>query len=836
MFRPILRSKREAYRFLTFVGGVFLLTIGIIFPGDPSESPVWMRLGVPGLLLAIGPLSYFFSWVRNRVFILTDYALVIVMVWLLYLLYRSHFNPNAFISYLLLNFSLLFVINTQRSLLVVSAVSIVGLGLVTYFTEDPQLDSVFAFGVTVPTLIIGGIAIYVRINTLRQSYEKLNFINYSAVGASRDGILLVDTQGNFIRANPLFHEYMDVPEVYIQQNMQQAAFESACRVVVDADRLGRFLNRPFSKDVIEAGEEFELQNGLILEISYIWVFRDEEAMGRMWFFKDVTQRKRYEQGLIESERRSRERNAFMTDMATHPSVKTGDQDAFFAAIVRHTAQLLQADSVTIWLLDHAQNRMVSRKCYLPAEDRYSEGTVISFRDFPGFYAETMRNRLLMVPDTRQHSSIADFARGEYTAVALSLCNGQIRAGDELIGILNVETREPRHWSLEDQNFIGSVADLAALSIEQYRRRQISEKLQRFNAVLTTTFELSETGILVIDEDREALHYNDLYLRIWNMTPEFIAESTYEEKMAHILGQIKPAPKASDPKPVAPPKEQDVISGIIEFKDGRVVERYSKAIELREGVFGRVWFYLDVTDRTKKEKELIERNFELDSFVYRASHDLKAPLNSIMGLIGIIREENELAAILRYVALMDKSVKKLEEFIRQLTQFSQDVRLQVVRKRLRIDELVQEVWQGLGFMENADRIRFTVHTQGEADFFGDPVRLSIVLNNLISNGIKYQDHRKPLSCIEVGIEVTALRAIISVQDNGVGIPADHLAKVFDLFFRASLQAPGSGLGLYITRNATEKMGGYVRVESEPGQGTLFKVILPNHAEESVAVEG
>ena len=257
-----------------------------------------------------------------------------------------------------------------------------------------------------------------------------------------------------------------------------------------------------------------------------------------------------------------------------------------------------------------------------------------------------------------------------------------------------------------------------------------------------------------------------------------------------------------------------------------MERYSKAIDLGDGQLGRVWFYLDVTDRTRKEKELIERNFELDSFVYRASHDLKAPLNSIMGLIGIIREEQELQPILRYIALMDKSVKKLDEFIRQLTQFSQDARLKVVRKQIDLSDLVNEVWRDLGFMENAHKVHFSVDYEQNGAFFGDPVRLNIVLNNLISNAIKYQDLSKPQAQIEVGIEVNEKQAAISVRDNGVGIPADHLSKVFDLFYRASNQSFGSGLGLYITRNATEKMGGQLNVESEPGEGTTFRLNLPN----------
>ncbi len=200
----------------------------------------------------------------------------------------------------------------------------------------------------------------------------------------------------------------------------------------------------------------------------------------------------------------------------------------------------------------------------------------------------------------------------------------------------------------------------------------------------------------------------------------------------------------------------------------------------------------------------------------------------MGLIEIIRAEKEVDLILNYIGLMDKSVKKLEEFIRQLTQFSQDARLKVVRKPIQLQEMVGEIWQNLAFMDNANRVDFEVNSNDAVDFFGDPVRLSIVVNNLISNAIKYQDLQKERARVRVNIDVQPEEATIEVVDNGVGIPEDYLPKVFELFFRASIQATGSGLGLYITRSATEKMGGRMEVESVHGEGSTFRLRLPNHA--------
>jgi signal transduction histidine kinase len=202
----------------------------------------------------------------------------------------------------------------------------------------------------------------------------------------------------------------------------------------------------------------------------------------------------------------------------------------------------------------------------------------------------------------------------------------------------------------------------------------------------------------------------------------------------------------------------------------------------------------------------------------------------MGLIGLIREEHDLDMILRYVTMMDKSVKKLDDFIRQLTQFSQDARLKLVRKPIDFKEMVEDILADLRFMDNAARLTVTIDIDQPGSFHSDPVRLGIVFSNFLSNAIKYQDLKKEKSTLLIQICVNESQAECRFEDNGLGIDAEHLEKVFDLFFRASVQATGSGLGLYITHNAIQKLGGNVKVTSELGKGTAFILTVPNNAAE------
>jgi PAS domain S-box-containing protein len=237
---------------------------------------------------------------------------------------------------------------------------------------------------------------------------------------------------------------------------------------------------------------------------------------------------------------------------------------------------------------------------------------------------------------------------------------------------------------------------------------------------------------------------------------------------------------------------------------------------------------DVTRRKETERELIRRNFELDSFVYRSSHDLKAPLNSIMGLIAILRTETQDDVVIRYLNMMNKSVEKLDSFIRDLTDFSRNERQELGREPVSLLTLLEESLENLRYMESADRVSIQQDIHEEVQLYSDSMRLGIILNNLISNAVKYQNHQEPQPWVKVNAKVTAEQAVILISDNGIGIKPEYMDRMFKLFFRASLQSYGSGLGLYIVKNTVEKLGGTIELASEYGKGSTFTVVIPNSA--------
>jgi signal transduction histidine kinase len=241
-----------------------------------------------------------------------------------------------------------------------------------------------------------------------------------------------------------------------------------------------------------------------------------------------------------------------------------------------------------------------------------------------------------------------------------------------------------------------------------------------------------------------------------------------------------------------------------------------------GIFG---VYVDITNQKVIEEELKVRNTELDNFVYKVSHDLRAPLSSVLGLVNLAQHPNNHDDPKTYLKIIGERVNQLDHFISDVLSHSKNLKLEVKNGLVRFDKIVDIVFRNLNYMEGADQICKEVKITG-GEFYSDPWRIEEIFRNLISNAIKYRRIENPAHEINITITIEANEAVISFRDNGIGISKQDLNRVFEMFYRASDQAGGSGLGLYIVKNAVEKLGGRVSVGSEPGQYTLFEIVLPN----------
>ena len=229
---------------------------------------------------------------------------------------------------------------------------------------------------------------------------------------------------------------------------------------------------------------------------------------------------------------------------------------------------------------------------------------------------------------------------------------------------------------------------------------------------------------------------------------------------------------------------------------------------------------------KQFEELQKTNQELDRFVYSVSHDLRAPLASVLGLINVAEMESPSPSFKNYLVLMRSSINRLDGFIKDILDYSRNSRMDVQLERINFHKLIGEIQNNFKLINGAERLKIDVVIEDAVIFYSDRKRIEILLNNLLSNSIKYQDFQKEASIVFIHIVVSAEKAWIKFSDNGIGIEKKHLDKIFDMFYRASENSKGSGLGLYIAKETIAKLGGTLKVESEFGLSTTFEMTMPN----------
>lgn len=226
---------------------------------------------------------------------------------------------------------------------------------------------------------------------------------------------------------------------------------------------------------------------------------------------------------------------------------------------------------------------------------------------------------------------------------------------------------------------------------------------------------------------------------------------------------------------------------------------------------------------QKNLELITVNKELDRFVYSASHDLRSPITSLKGLIEIAISEKDPEELKNYLNLMNQSLTRQDQFISDIIDYSRNKRLDPHNEVINLDEAIDEVIAQHKHIKEVNEIK--IHKQiAVNEVYTDGLRLKIILNNLVSNAIKYSDKQKNSKFIKIKTAKVDNHLKIEVADNGIGIKEDALDKVFDMFFATNTNL-GSGLGLYITKEAVENLNGMISVNSIIDKGTTFLVTIP-----------
>jgi signal transduction histidine kinase len=224
------------------------------------------------------------------------------------------------------------------------------------------------------------------------------------------------------------------------------------------------------------------------------------------------------------------------------------------------------------------------------------------------------------------------------------------------------------------------------------------------------------------------------------------------------------------------------------------------------------------------KELSKRNTELDNFVYSVSHDLRAPIASVLGLINLALKDKDASMKNVYLEKINSSALQQDNFIKEILDQSRNSRLEVKKEEIFFEPLIDETFNQLKFATTTgSTVEKNIKIKQKEPFLSDRWRWKVILNNIISNSIRYRNGRDPV--ININVEVDNNFAKVEIEDNGRGIGEEHLEHVCKMFYRATDDKAGSGLGLYIVKETVDKLHGSINIESKLGKGTTVKLGIP-----------
>lgn len=372
-----------------------------------------------------------------------------------------------------------------------------------------------------------------------------------------------------------------------------------------------------------------------------------------------------------------------------------------------------------------------------------------------------------------------------------------------------------------------------------KNKELEETVERRTSVITkkeinlrAILDNTDSSIWLIDTNFNLIDFNRIFAFLWK-----VAYGTSLERGKNIL-DLMPDSDIKD-------RWRKRYTAGLNGEKGVFVESYkfegrTRHFEIRtfpikenDVVTGVSVFSKDITEQLQSEKQLKTQNEmlrkvnkELDSFVYSASHDLKAPLASVLGLINLVKEEANMEARLEYYAMMEKSVVRLDTFIKDIIDYSRNERTEISYESIDLQETIETIFEDLKYLKGFEGIDKKINIASNGLLKNDKVRVKVALRNLISNAIRYGCPPGGIRRIEIIAKVDEEKAIVTIKDFGPGISEKHHPHVFEMFYRAHERSEGTGLGLYIVKETLEKINGGIELVGSSGDGCEFVLTIPN----------
>lgn len=269
----------------------------------------------------------------------------------------------------------------------------------------------------------------------------------------------------------------------------------------------------------------------------------------------------------------------------------------------------------------------------------------------------------------------------------------------------------------------------------------------------------------------------------------------------------------------------VIDAVNKGSIFRYIGKPWNALEVQNTIQNAYELYTTREQLEHKMIELQKTNDELNRFIYSASHDIRSPLTSILSVLELARADKEINDQHNYLEMIENCILQVDNLLKKIIEYYKNLRAgNEPKESIDFAALIKTSIE-LYRIQNPN-INFKVDIHQPVPFIGDAYRLELIINNIISNAVKYQKPDASDPAIWITIKADEDKADIIIKDNGLGIPQEHLDDVFKMFFRYNTTVTGTGIGLFVVKEALDKLGGTIAVQSNYGEGTNFEISIPN----------
>ncbi len=556
--------------------------------------------------------------------------------------------------------------------------------------------------------------------------------------------------------------------------------------------------------------------------------------------RDTKERKQTEENLLIRENSVRSQSQTLMQLAKSNTFTQGNLKAALREITEAAARSLDLERVGIWLYNSDQSKIECIDLYDVSTNQHTADLSVLKGNCPAYFQALEEKRSIAVNDVFNDKITQEFSESYFSMFGVtSVLYAPIWLGERLVGVVcHQHIGGIRQWTMEEDNFAASIADLVKLAMETSERNVAQSALRNSQAKFWAVFERSSNGISLADMDEGIVDINPALC-------EMLGYNQEELWGKRLRDYIYPEDLTTDLE-----YQQIVVENRHCFKkelrfqrqDGSLAWTHISVYLICDTNNQPEFFFTiieDITERKRIELELLQIKEAAEAssrakseFLATMSHELRTPLNAIMGLsqllqqkiVGTLNDKQE-----EYVSYIYSSGEQLLALINDILDLSkvETGKEELMLLPLQMQDICNYVISRVCDRALEKKLQLTTEIHPEADVcIADEGRLKQMLLNLLTNAIKFTPGGK----VSLTVKKVPQGMIFTVSDTGIGIDSSQFQFLFEPFkqldSRLNREYEGTGLGLALTRKLARMHGGDVTVESTLGEGSRFMLFLPD----------